>query len=260
MNFMKGKKNSNYLIWGILVLILAIYFFSNDSSNDVGTERWTTGNLSRANELNLDVDTVMESFQSAESPAGFEKQVNEIYTGEEIISIHVEDQGQNQQVVTLFIDQTPANGEMDEEEKILSLNRKVEGEQVAVQRTGYGPYAYYSSPSPFTYGLIGAGLTYWALSRPYTTPVSSYSNIQSNRASYRQTPAYQNQVSKTQKFSQNFNQKADSKYKNSPRSFKKNTAQQKPRKSWFNNNNQKQQRQRGFSRPRRSFRGFGRRR
>src|SRR6476620_3086803 len=52
----------------------------------------------------IDFDAVNKAYQSASSPEDFEQKVNEIYTGDEIISVAVQDQDSQTQLVTGFID------------------------------------------------------------------------------------------------------------------------------------------------------------
>jgi hypothetical protein len=64
-------------------------------------ERWTTTENTK---VALDWDKVAEAYRLAEGPADFERRVNEIYEGEEIISIAVRDDGDRTQVITGFFD------------------------------------------------------------------------------------------------------------------------------------------------------------
>lgn len=64
-------------------------------------ERWvTTENTNVA----IDWDKVAEAYKLAEGPADFERRVNELYGGDEIVSIAVRDDGDRSQVITGFID------------------------------------------------------------------------------------------------------------------------------------------------------------
>ncbi len=198
------------------LLIMAILMISNlIGCGGDDNERWAAGDYAKAAELKLDVDAVMEAFKKAKNPQAFEKKVNEIYTGNEIISISVENKGETKQEVTLYIDDDPVDGKMTETEKIIQLTRAVgkEKNQTGYSRHGYGPYGHYTSP--MTYMATGA-LLYWAMSRPYyRTPMTSYSRIRSSRTTYRKSPAYRTQQAKTKSFSKNFYKNAKPQHKTS---------------------------------------------
>jgi hypothetical protein len=124
-------------------------------------ERWpegTTSGSTAENETQLDFNKVNEAYREADSPEDFEKRVNEIYEGDEIISIAVEDQDEQHQTVTGFIDRNQ-NGSVDEGEKIFAIKRTpteatagttttetTVSQTAEYVTTGYGPYAYYTSP------------------------------------------------------------------------------------------------------------------
>lgn len=64
-------------------------------------ERWTTTENTK---VAIDWDKVAEAYRLADGPADFERRVNEIYEGEEVISIAVRDDGDRTQVITGFFD------------------------------------------------------------------------------------------------------------------------------------------------------------
>ncbi|MDH4127568.1 MAG: hypothetical protein OEV44_02355 [Spirochaetota bacterium] len=209
---------------GILILITA--FFMTGLSNcgkDEKNKHWATTTSTKHQDLKLDVDAVQKAFENAKGPQDFENKVNEIYTGKEIISIAVQDKSKNEQLVTLYIDNNPQNGTMDEQEKILELKRVLNPgtNQVGYYRTGYGPYGYYTYHSPVYYTATGALLTYMMYRslyyRPYYTPIVRYSTITTHRTAYRSTPAYRSQVANTRSFNNNFR-------KNAPKSFQRSTS------------------------------------
>ena len=256
-----------FILTSFLWMSFFIYSCSSENNEKKSKQRWASGDYKKVKDLKLDVDSVQKAFNSAKSPLEFEKQVNEIYTGNEIISINVRDQGNKNQIVSLYIDNNTENGKMDQDETILTLNRVVDeaNNQVQVSTTGYGPYAYYSSgPSPLVYALTGSLITYWAMSRPfYSTPIDRFSDIREQRSSYRKTQDYQNQKVKTRNFSNNFNKSASSDFKRAPKKFSQSSsfsspasAKKKKSGSWFSGF----KRARSNSSMRRSFRSFGGRR
>lgn len=206
----------------LTLVLFSLSLFLNCGGGGDKKQAWGTGDYGKSSGLKLDVDAVQKAFQEAKGPEDFEKRINEIYTGKEILSIFVENSGKDKQNVTIYIDNQPQDGQMQNDEKIITLNRDYNAgsNQVQYNRTGYGPYGYYSTTSPLTYMATGALITYWMMSRPtYYTPVTRYSTIQQHRSSYRQTPAYKQQVNKTRTFNNKFSKNAPSKYKNAKSSF-----------------------------------------
>src|ERR1043165_7266478 len=100
-------------------------------------DRWaTTENTNHK----LDWGKVNEAYKQASGPQDLEKRINEIYEGDEVISIAVQDQDNKTQVVTGFFDKN-TNGTVDDGEKIFTIKREPTGEGTAQYQTmGYGPY------------------------------------------------------------------------------------------------------------------------
>src|ERR1044071_8570879 len=78
-----------------------------------GTERWVT---TENTNVKLDWDKVNAAYKAAEGPQDLEKRINEIYEGDEIISVHVQDSAVKPQLVTGFFDKN-TNGSVDDGEK-----------------------------------------------------------------------------------------------------------------------------------------------
>ncbi len=70
-------------------------------SSDEGTERWAA---TENTNVKIDWDKVNEAYKAAEGPEDLEKRINEIYEGDEVISVHVQDTDAKTQVVTGFFD------------------------------------------------------------------------------------------------------------------------------------------------------------
>lgn len=161
-----------------------------DSGQD-RVDRWAT---TENTNVKIDWDKVNEAYKQADGPEDLEKRINEIYEGEEIISIAVADQDNKTQVVTGFFDKN-TNGSVDEGEKIFTIKREPTGENSAqLQTTGYGPYAGYHSPfmSIATGMLMGHMLSSMFMpsyvpmySRPYVTPHTRLTDMHGSRSSYR---------------------------------------------------------------------------
>jgi hypothetical protein len=171
-----------------LALISPIALTGCDRPN----ERWaTTENTNVA----LDWDKLNQAYKEAEGPADFEKRVNEIYQGDEVISVSVRDLEDNSQVVTGFFDKDKS-GTVQDAEKIFTIKRTVTGEGTGHYQTqGYGPhYGYYHSPMM---GLVSGMLMGSMISsafrpnyvpmyqRPYTTPPSRIGDLHGARSAYR---------------------------------------------------------------------------
>lgn len=176
-----------------LAAVLAICLLGAPGCEQGGkkVDRWvTTENTS----VRIDWDKVNEAYKQASGPEDFEKRVNEIYQGDEVISVAVQDHDDKTQVVTGFFDKN-TDGQVGETEKIFSIKREPTGEGTAqYQTSGFGPYYGYHSP------LIGiaSGMLMGSLissmfmpnyapmySRPYVTPAARIGDLQSNRMAYR---------------------------------------------------------------------------
>ena len=155
------------------------------------TERWAT---TENTNVRLDWDKVNEAFKTADGPGDFEKRVNEIYEGDEVISVSVQDVDASNQVVTGFFDKDKS-GTVQDGEKIFTIKRSVTGEGTGNYQTqGHGAFGYYSSPMMgiFTGMMMGSMLSnafrpnYVPMYRePYTTPASRVSDLRNSRSSYR---------------------------------------------------------------------------
>ncbi len=117
----------------------------SSGSSGGGNERWVTTKNTNAD---IDWDAVGEAYKQAEGPEDFERRVNEIYTGDEVISVNVQDKDDRSQTVTGFFDNNK-NGKVEEDEKIFEINREitsVEDKTARYQVQGYGHYSHYRSP------------------------------------------------------------------------------------------------------------------
>jgi hypothetical protein len=160
------------------------------SSGEDGNDRWaTTANTN----VKIDWDKVNEAYKAADGPEDLEKRLNEIYEGDEIISVHVQDHEDKSQIVTGFFDKN-SSGTVEEEEKIFTIRRDVKDGNAQYQTQGHGYYAGYHSPffSIASGMLMGAMLSnmfmpsYVPMYRqPYTTSQSRLSSIHGSRSSYR---------------------------------------------------------------------------
>lgn len=160
------------------------------SSNE-GTDRWAT---TENTNVDIDWDKVNEAYKTAEGPEDLEKKINEIYEGDEIISIHVKDDDAKNQVVTGFFDKN-TSGAIDEGEKIFTIKRSITGEGSGEYSTqGHGHYSSYHSPmlSIVTGMMLGSMLSnafsprYMPMyTQPYATSAARAGTIANSRSSFR---------------------------------------------------------------------------
>ncbi|KYG08910.1 hypothetical protein BE21_20900 [Sorangium cellulosum] len=177
----------------VLLTALAVATAGCDSAGNGGPskDRWaTTENTT----VDLDLDKVNEAYKTAEGPEDFERRVNELYQGSEVISVAVKDLDAKTQVVTGFFDKN-GDGGVQDPEKVFTIRRDVSGEGAAqMQTSGFGPYAYYSSPvMSLASGMLLGAMVSSALrpnyvpvyTQPYTTPPGRAPDLRSQRDAYR---------------------------------------------------------------------------
>jgi hypothetical protein len=161
------------------------------SSDSEETARWAT---TENTNVKIDWDKVNEAYKQAEGPEDLEKRINEIYEGDEIISVSVKDEDDKTQVVTGFFDKN-TDGKVDDAEKIFTIKREVAGGDAKYQTTGHGPhYGYYTSPffgiaSGMMMGMMMSSMFMPAYApayrTAYTTSPSRAQALSSQRSSYR---------------------------------------------------------------------------
>jgi hypothetical protein len=151
-------------------------------------ERWAT---TENTNVQIDWNKVNEAYKQANGPEDLEKRINEIYEGDEVISIAVKDEEDKTQVVTGFFDKN-TNGAVEDNEKIFTIKREPTPEGAQVQTTGYGPYAGYHSPffSIVSGMVVGSMISSMFAPRyvpmAYTTSPAQLNNIRTTRTAYRQ--------------------------------------------------------------------------
>jgi hypothetical protein len=156
-----------------------------------GNDRWV---VTENTTVELDWDAVNKAYREAEGPEDFEQKVNEIYQGEEIISISVRDTDEKNQVVTGFFDKN-ADGKASDDEKVFTINRDLVGaDKAQYQIAGHGPYAGYHSPmwdiaSGMMMGMFLSNMFspgYRPMyTTPYTTSPARQAALSQHRSTYR---------------------------------------------------------------------------
>jgi len=156
-----------------------------------GQDRWV---VTEDTTVDIDWDAVNQAYRDAEGPEDFEKRVNEIYAGDEVVSVSVRDNDEKSQVVTGFFDKNE-DGNVDEGEKIFTIQRDLVGaDKAQYQISGYGPYASYHSPmwdiasgmmmGMFISRMFSPGYRPMYMT-PYTTAPARRSALSQQRSSYR---------------------------------------------------------------------------
>ncbi len=153
------------------------------------TERWAT---TENTNVKIDWDKVNEAYKAADGPADLEKRINEIYEGDEIISIAITDTEEGTQVVTGFFDKN-VDGKADEPEKIFTIQRSITGEgQGQYQTSGHGAYAGYHSPMMGIVSGMLMGSMMASMMSPRYVPMGAYATspgrngeLRNQRSSYR---------------------------------------------------------------------------
>ncbi|MBL9106597.1 MAG: hypothetical protein JNL82_37095 [Myxococcales bacterium] len=156
-----------------------------------GNDRWV---VTENTTVEIDWDAINQAYRDAEGPEDFEQKVNEIYTGDEIISISVRDADDKSQVVTGFFDKD-GDGKVSEPEKIFTIQRDLVGaDKAQYQIAGYGPYHGYHSPmwdiasgmmmGMFLSSMFSPGYRPMYVT-PYTTSPARQAALSQHRSSYR---------------------------------------------------------------------------
>src|SRR5690606_23631453 len=108
-----------------------------------GNDRWV---VTENSAVEIDWDAIAKAYREAEGPEDLERRINEIYAGDEVISIAVRDVDEKTQQVSGFFDRN-SNGREDADEKIFSIQRDIVSDSEAqFQVQGHGHYAGYHSP------------------------------------------------------------------------------------------------------------------
>lgn len=171
----------------------------------------------KAGQINM--EAVEEAMKKSENVTEFEKQVNEIYQGEEMVLIEVKNQG-TEQLVSGYAD-LDSNLEINYEadEKLFTFRRWYKDNKPQYSMRGYGVNSYYHHPYPSGTSLLTTYLLVSALTRPmYMTPVYHTTIVErrttrDHRTSYRKTPSYRSQTDTNKRFQTRMSAKHGTTYK-----------------------------------------------
>jgi hypothetical protein len=170
------------------VLAVAVPACGDSNAND----RWVTTEDAT---VDIDWDAVGQAYREAEGPEDLERRVNEIYAGDEVISIAVRDLDASAQEVIGFFDRD-TDGKVGDAEKVFTIRREVASEgEGNYQIHGAGPYAGYHSPVfDIAAGMLLGSMISRAFmpgyrpmySQPYVTAPARRSELVAHRDAYRQ--------------------------------------------------------------------------
>ena len=159
----------------------------------------------------INLDEIQNAFKQADNPTDFEKRVNEIYEGDGIVLIRVEQDGDRMNLEGW--EDLDKSGAIEDatDDKLFGIVRNNNEHEMR----GHGANGYYRSH-------FGAGdflFTYMLLStfRPmggyyYATPRGSYNSISRTRGNYRNSDSYRSQVSRNSRYFRNQKSFAGSSY------------------------------------------------
>lgn len=149
----------------------------------------------------INLDEVQKAFEDAQSPTDFEKRVNEIYEGDGVVLIRVEQDGDYMNLEGWEDLNNSKQIEDASDDRLFSIVRNHNREH---EMRGYGANSYYRSHFGvgdflFTYMLLSAfspgfGGYY------YATPTYRYDTISRDRTNYRNSASYRSQVSKNSNY------------------------------------------------------------
>ena len=163
----------------------------------------------------INLDDVQEAFKNSESVTAFEQKVNEIYEGEGLILIRAKQDGDT---LTLegWEDLNNDNTIEDADDDLLFTI--VKGTNDEYDMRGYHGNGYYNSHFGagnflFTYLLISAMTPRFGYY--YSTPPTRGTQIRNQRTTYRNSSAYNNQVSRNANYNSKQSSFAGSRYQQS---------------------------------------------
>ncbi len=151
----------------------------------------------------INLDEVQQAFKNAESPTDFEKRVNEIYEGDGIVLIRVEQDGDYMNLEGWEDLNKSKEIEDASDDRLFSIVRNHNRDH---EIRGYGANSYYhhgfgAGDFLFTYMLLSAFSPFGGFGGYYyATPINRYDTISRDRANYRNSSSYRSQVSKNSSY------------------------------------------------------------
>ncbi len=195
MKIRRTRKMTFATLAGVTLLAAPVAACSDGPSY----EEWaaTDGAAGRIN-----LDEVQKAFQDSKSATEFEEKVNEIYEGDGIILIRVEQDGE--QMTLEGWEDLNSSKEIEDvsDDRLFSIVRGTNKEH---DLRGYGSNSYYHSHFGagdffFTYLLLSSFSPGLYGGYYYRTPPASYDSINRSRSNYRGTSGYKSQVSRNTQY------------------------------------------------------------
>jgi len=192
----------------------SLFSFGGCSSK---SKQWaeTSGQAGRIN-----LEAVEEAMKKSDDVSDFERKVNEIYQGKELILIEVKNEDNGKQLVSGYADLNEDNQiDYEEDEKLFTFTRWSEGNSYRGEMRGYGVNNYYHQPYSYSNNLFTTWMLFSALSQPryampiYHTTIADAGTIRGYRTAYRSTPSYRNQVNTNRQFESKMSTKHGTAYK-----------------------------------------------
>ena len=148
----------------------------------------------------INLDEVQKAFEDAQSPTDFEKRVNEIYEGDGVVLIRVEQDGDYMNLEGWEDLNNSKQIEDASDDRLFSIVRNHNREH---EMRGYGANSYYRSHFGvgdflFTYMLLSAFTPMGGYY--YATPIYRYDTISRDRTNYRNSASYRSQVSRNSNY------------------------------------------------------------
>jgi len=168
------------------------------------SEQWaeTSGQAGRIN-----LEAVEEAMQKSKDVSEFERRVNEIYQGDEVVLIEVRNESNGEQLISGYADLNDNSSiDYNEDEKLFTFRRWYEEGNLRGEMRGYGVNNYYYRPYPTGMDFLTTWLLFSALTRPmyavpvYHTTIPDVQTIKNYRTTYRATPSYRDQININRNF------------------------------------------------------------
>jgi len=153
----------------------------------------------------INLEAVEEAMKKSNDVTEFEKKVNEIYQGDEMVLIEVKNEANGEQLVSGYADLND-NGQIDDsDEKLFTFRRWSENGASRGDMQGYGVNGYYHN-SFSGVDFLTTWMLFSVLSRPmyavpfYHTTIADVQGLRNYRSTYRSTPNYRNQINTNRQF------------------------------------------------------------
>lgn len=195
----------------------------------------------------INLDEVQKAFFESKGSdfkswmGSFEKRVNEIYEGKDVVSIDATREN-NKLVVTGYIDSKKEPGFQKDDEKLFSIEQTgdVVNNDMPYRVANYDGSTHYQGhrsilDNPFIQMMMFSHMMNMWGGR-YYTPYDRFGPLSSHRTAWRSSPAYETQKSANQGFFSRFKSKADGSGLSSKNTFGSgnfSSSSTEKRRSWF---------------------------